>query len=212
MITLNTLRQAGVPAVETTFGHNLLYALGRNKTVWIRADAGNAGKFHLKTSSYKEGREWIASHKNMIVSPYLEGINIGVDLVFDRKNRVSAYMMKERISYSLKELDNESGGQARIAKVRLLPYYRKWAEKAVKAIDKTPQGVFSVDFKDKYVTEINAGRFLTSSLALFHLTGYNLAKHYVEIGLKQKKTELPEYPEGAIVVRQVDSEPKLIRR
>ena len=188
--------------------NSIRYLLDIYKTVWIRSSKGAGGENHLKTSDWDTAVKWAEQHEDMIVSPYIAGLNVGVDLVFFN-GELKGWLIKERVSYSISGANNECGGQAQIAIARDWKEYKYDAEKAVRIISPMPHGVFGVDFKGEYITEINPGRFLTSSLAMFHKSSYNLAKLYVKLGLGEPY-ELGEYPTDKTILRMADCEPKLI--
>jgi carbamoyl-phosphate synthase large subunit len=70
------------------------------------------------------------------------------------------------------------------------------AQRAVTAIMSKPDGIFTVDMRENaqgqpMVTEINAGRFLTSSTILFEKTGFLFPYDVVNINLGNMPEHLP---------------------
>jgi predicted ATP-grasp superfamily ATP-dependent carboligase len=184
---------------------------------WIRATRGTGANMAAK-ADYSEALQYHqmeiahAGHKFM-VSEYLPGKNYGVDLVYINGLMVGHHV-KERISYTLTPGNNGTGGSASIVESIRNPDILEIANLAVWSVSKLPNGVFSVDLKENSdsepkVTEINPGRFLTSSLVLFHLTGYNLPALYHEVA-KGNAPPTFKYPEGAKVLRTMDSKPILL--
>ena len=88
------------------------------------------------------------------------------------------------------------------------------AKRAVYAIDKNPSGVFSVDMKESadgtpHVTEINPGRFLSSSVHFFHKAESLVPYLYIKIAYDEKinPDDIPKkIKEGTILVRTLDKE------
>ena len=82
---------------------------------WIRAKVGAGGKDHYKFIGNWEGLKGHCSeHKDLIVSKYLPGDNWSVDTVWDKGTLLGSFT-KKRISYSLTEDDNESGGSSMVS-------------------------------------------------------------------------------------------------
>jgi len=165
------------------------------KTYWVRDTKGAGGK----------GAQ--------MCSEYLPGKNLGTELLYDN-GTLYAYFQKERVSYSAKSRSSDVTGSAMVATCIKNTALLKLAIKAVSKISNKPHGVYSVDFRENEsgepkVTEINAGRFVTSSYIFYYKTAYNLPKLMVELALNLPKTHLGEYPEGLTIIRQVDREPCL---
>ena len=118
--TLDKLSKASLPSVITQIAtsENAWTLLKKYHVIWIRANTGNAGRLHFKTDSIAEAEDYIDKHykENLVVSPYIKGFNVGVDVIF-HKGVCVKWFCRHRISYSLKEVDNESGGQSQITKV-----------------------------------------------------------------------------------------------
>jgi carbamoyl-phosphate synthase large subunit len=90
---------------------------------------------------------------------------------------------------------------------------------AVNAVSAEPHGVFCVDMKEDAngrpkVTEINPGRFFTTSNFFAH-AGSNMPAMYLELGqtgqLRQKPPRLNPLPENLYWVRMIDMGFKLVR-
>jgi carbamoyl-phosphate synthase large subunit len=85
------------------------------------------------------------------------------------------------------------------------------ATRAILAADGSPHGVFCVDLKENaagvpLVTEINCGRFFTTSNFYAHC-GVNFPHLYVRLGMGEHVPALPPYdavPAGWWWVRMVD--------
>lgn len=182
---------------------------------WIRAKVGAGGKDHYKfNGDWDELKVHIKNHKDLIVSEYLPGDNWSVDTVW-REGTLLGSFTKKRISYSLTGDDNESGGSSMVSQCVKNDKVLAVALDGIQRISK-PNGIMSVDLKgdgnnEPKITEINPGRFMTASLYYFYLTGYNLALMYVDHAFgRQYKYNLGTYPEGKILLRQTNCEPKII--
>ncbi len=97
------------------------------------------------------------------------------------------------------------------------PEVDKLAQKAIFAIDKNPNGIFSVDFTYDHQgipnpTEINIGRFFTTHF-FFTAAGLNMPYIFVKLAFDEKIPELPKkinpLPEGLAWVRGLDFQPIL---
>lgn len=211
-----------VPTSRTTFiknGEDLKEAFDViGPPLWVRAVKGAGGKGSLLVQKYKHAENWIDYWNgwgNFMASEYLPGANCGWDAIFKNGDLI-ACQTKERLEYMLSRA-SPSGitGTTAIAKSVNKKDVNKIAEDAVRAVDPKPHGVFSVDLKaDKngnfMVTEINPGRFLTSSLHFFY-TAKNLMPYiYLKIAYNEKVPEnilKQKTPEGMILIRSLDSKP-----
>ena len=142
--------------------------------IWIRASHGAGGKasFCAKDieSAYHWIRFWQVSHPNvsMIAQRYIKGKNIAWQSVWYNGELITS-QARERLEYIYPHL-NPSGitGTPVVAKTIHDPEVNIACVEAVKKISPRPHGVFCVDLiKDKknkcYITEINCGRFFTTS-------------------------------------------------
>jgi carbamoyl-phosphate synthase large subunit len=92
------------------------------------------------------------------------------------------------------------------------------ATRAVQAVDPGATGVFCVDLKEDadgrpLVTEINAGRFFTTS-NFFAAAGANMPYTYVRLALGEEVEPLPRHDAvepGLYWVRMIDMGYKLVR-
>ena len=184
---------------------------------WIRATEGAGGKGSLKARGPADIHVWKELNKNIKdwqIVEYLPGKNIGVDIIM-QDGEVIFYSMKEREKYLPGASMSGVTGSADIIKIIDDKNILDIVVNALRTLDPKIHGVFGVDLKGdiegKYkITEINPGRFLTSSLVSFHLTDYNmpllLLKEFFDI---EYKTLGPEI--GIRIIRQVDSFPMVIK-
>jgi biotin carboxylase len=215
-------QEKNVPTGQTIFIGNiedLKEAFNAIKPpLWVRAIKGAGGRGSLLVQKYEHAEKWIdywSGWGNFIASEYLPGANCGWDAIFKDGDLITC-QTKERLEYMLARA-SPSGitGTTAIAKSVNKKDVDKIAENAVRAVDPKPHGVFSVDLKaDKdgnfAVTEINPGRFLTSSLHFFY-TAKNLMPYiYLKIAYNEKVTEnilKQTTPEGTILIRSLDTKP-----
>ena len=189
--------------------------------VWLRAITGAGAKGAFLAKTQLEAEMWLNINNgwgNFMASEYLPGDNFGCDLLFDEGELICS-QTKQRLEYVLHKA-NITGitGTTGILKCVKDKLVNIKAEEAIYAIDKAPHGVFAVDFKadgnrDLCVTEINAGRFLSSSLHLFHKAPLSLPFWYVKLALGEQIPKHEIYnpiADGLMLLRQVDTEPKVI--
>jgi len=162
------------------------------KTHWVRDTMGSGGK----------GAQ--------MASEYLPGKNYACEMVW-YNGELKGWFQKERISYKSSSISHEVTGSAMIAKCINYPLLLDISKRAINMISNNPHGIYSVDLKENElgepkITEINAGRFVTSSY-IFYYHGYNLPKLMVELALNLLVSPLGEYPENKLVIRQVDRLP-----
>jgi carbamoyl-phosphate synthase large subunit len=219
-------QEKNVPTSRTTFietGEDLRKAFEAiGAPLWVRAIKGAGGKGSLLVHKYEHAESWIDYWNgwgNFMASEYLPGSNLGWDAIFKDGDLISC-QIKERLEYMLARA-SPSGitGTTAIAKSVNNKKVDKIAKEAIRAVDPKPHGVFSVDLKaDKngnfMVTEINPGRFLTSSLHFFY-TAKNLMPYtYLKIAYNEKVPEnvlKQKTPEGTILIRSLDSKPMILK-
>ncbi len=186
---------------------------------WIRAMRGAGGKGSFKVENEKDMQMWMKLNphiKDWQISEYLPGKNVGVDIIM-YKSDIIMYSMKEREKYLPgKSISGISGSAANI-KIIDDKKILKIVENALLTLDNNISGVFGVDLKGHEdgtykITEINPGRFLTSSLVGFLLTGHNLPMKVLSMFLSDDFSISQTNPKvGYKIIRQIDSMPKLIK-
>lgn len=185
--------------------------------IWLRAKRGAGGKGSLLVEKHEHAEAWIDYWKGwgeFTASEYLPGRNYGWDAIFKEGELVISHT-KERLEYAL-STSSPSGisGTASVVKEVEIEAVDKIAEEAIYAVDKEPNGVFSVDLKEDKnsapcVTEINAGRFLTSSLHSFYKSGGILPLVYVNLAYGESANERRDKLElgSMLLLRSLDKEP-----
>lgn len=171
------------------------------RTYWVRDTTGAGGK---------------GAH---MAAEYLPGRNCSVELVY-KDGVLLANFQKQRLSYlvSVTEPDVTKSGSSAVS---ICIQDADLLSRATEAIDiltattgSRADGFYGVDFKATeagvpLITEINAGRLLTASYSYFWLTGWNLPLVGVRAFLGEQAPEMPEYPLGYGIIRQIDQEPRL---
>ena len=198
--------------------------------IWIRNAKGAGGKGSFLAKDCASIKHWIelihavgqSNHadEDFIASEYLAGKNFGVDVVFDR-GELCGFNIKERLSYpfSKNTFSGITGTADAIQNVTNKKIREKLVDIAIRAIneiDKSPHGIYAVDLKENqgryYITEINAGRFLTSSLHFFYSTGFNLPLKYLDSDYGCLGNYVPiEYTNKCTLLRKMDCLPKVIK-
>lgn len=194
--------------------------------VWVRAKRGAGGRLSNKCHSINDVLLWIklcvsqgrAKWDDFIIQEFLEGRDLAWDSLWHKGKLVTSYA-RERLEYPFSQL-TLSGitGTPTVARVIHEDKVNLAAEKAVRAIDLSPHGCYSVDMKEKngkpMITEVDSGKFHTT----IGLWGYAAVKHlklpatyalpnlYLSIGLEKQVPDMPKYdiyPE-IYLVRHID--------
>lgn len=190
--------------------------------IWLRAIKGAGGKGSFLVSKFEHAKSWIDYWNgwgNFMACEYLPGANFGCDIIFKDGETVIC-QIKERVEYVLSQ-SSPSGitGTASIVKAVARKDIEEIAKNAVYSIDPNPNGVFSVDLKENKdkvpcVTEINPGRFLTSSLHFFYMTKCLLPYIYIKVAYDERlprKFLNMKIPEGTMLIRSLDTRPILLK-
>ena len=200
--------------------------LKKHEKVWLRATRGAGARASLPVCRLEHARAWIdywafmhgVGYGQFMVSEFLPGKEFAFQsLWYNGKLIVS--QARERIQYIFGHL-TPSGqtSSPSVAKTVHRKDVNEIATKAVLAVDPNATGVFCVDLKENRdgipcVTEINAGRFFTTS-NFFAEAGCNMPYYYVKLAFGEEIPCLPQYdviPEGWYWVRMVDMGHKLIK-
>ena len=201
-------------------------------TIWIRAKTGAGGRGSTPAKSleiaYNWIQYWLGRNKdwNFIAQEMLPGKNYAFQSVFNDGDPVTA-QARERLEYIYPYLA-PSGitGTPTVAKTVHSDELNNAAIAAVQAIDEHASGVFCVDLKSdsKGVpkpTEINCGRFFTTSAFFAHLgkklgtTYANMPYVYVKLGLGEEFEAPPSpvnvVPQGYYWIRHIDCGHHLVK-
>lgn len=221
--TLGALEDRGIPVPKTILlkaESDLKKAFASfGKQIWLREMSGWAGKGAFLASNLEEAQFWLKfSHGwgHFTASEYLPGKGYGCDMLF-HKGKLIYLQLKERLAYALAKASIVGvTGTTAILLTDDNPEISKLCEATVRSIDPSPHGAYAVDLKcdvegNPRVTEINCGRFLSSSIMLFYMTDFNAPYYTVKLGVEGKlPVRIKQYnpvKSGMIISRQLDGEP-----
>lgn len=160
--------------------------LKRHSRVWIRARVGAGARASLPVSNSSQAVSWIewwSTEKGMSVDQFMASEMLpGNEFAFQsvwQNGKLIVGQARQRVEYLYGFLapSGQSSTPA-IARTTSDPLVTDLAIQAIYALDKTPNGVYCVDIKTSEngtpcVTEINAGRFFTTS-NFFAAAGANM--------------------------------------
>ena len=196
--------------------------------VWLRAVRGGGSRAALPINTLLQAEGWIdywtklrgLKLKDFMISEFLPGKEFAFQSIWYEGQLITS-MVRERVEYLFGHLfPSGQSSSPSIAKTVHRDDVNELATKAILSVDKKATGIFCADIKEDYkdrpcVTEINAGRFFTTSIN-FSTAGLNMPYYYVlmGMGLKNELPKLPKYngiPAGWYWVRMMDMGYKLVR-
>jgi len=229
--TNEVLRKAGVsvPKMAQIKSEDLDKAFeelaGELKKIWLRARKGAGSKASLPIEEPKHAKAWIEywmkkglTYEDFMACEFLPGKEFAFQSIWKDGELVTS-MARQRLEYLFGSLmPSGQSSSPSVAKTIHRDDVNDIATKAVLAIDKKASGVFCVDLKENVdgipcVTEINAGRFFTTS-NFFAKIGVNMPYIYVKLAYEKKVPDLSKYnaaPEGLYWIRSVDRDPILVK-
>jgi biotin carboxylase len=193
---------------------------------WIRAVRGAGARASLPVSSAEQAVAWARYWQqerglavtDFMVSEFLPGREFAFQSLW-RDGELVTSAARERLEYVFGHL-MPSGQSSSPSVARSVNDERvnELSTKAVLAVDAKATGVFCVDLKEDeegrpLVTEINAGRFFTTS-NFFAEAGANMPYEYVRLAYGEDVDGLARYDaveEGLYWVRMIDMGYKLVR-
>jgi len=186
---------------------------------WLRAIRGAGAKASLPVRETDHARMWIdywekfkgIGYGDFMMSEYLPGREFAFQSIWKEGELITS-QARERLEYVFAHLT--PSGQTSSPAVAMTVHrddVNKVATDAIIAIDPMATGIFCVDLKENSdgvpcVTEINAGRFFTTS-NFFSAAGANMPYYYVKLAYDEKIPELKKYnvlPEGLYWIRVMD--------
>lgn len=202
--------------------------LARADKIWLRAIRGAGSRAALPVISTSQAEGWIRYWVEMkglapddfMMSEFLPGKEFAFQSLWHNGELITS-MARERVEYLFGNL--LPSGQSSSPSVAVSVHRDDVNEAgagAVRAVDPRPHGVYCVDMKEgpdgqPRVTEINAGRFFTTS-NFFAAIGANMPADYVSLGTGQDLVgDRPQFnaaPAGETWLRGVDREPTLVRQ
>lgn len=196
-------------------------------TVWLRAIRGAGSKASLPVNSMYQADAWVdywhsfrgLNYNDFMASEFLPGAEFAWQSLWFNGKLITS-QARERIEYIFGSL-TPSGqtSSPSVAKTVNRNDINKIGEASVLAVASKPHGVFCVDMKEDglgvpKVTEINPGRFFTTSNFFAH-AGLNMPEMYLELGLTgklaEKSQQLNPLPDGLYWVRMIDMGFKLVK-
>jgi len=228
--TNRTLEKAKVPAARSYLINNIndisdiLKKLihGKLDRAWIRAVKGAGSRAALPVKTSRQAREWIhywrtmrsLESKDFMLCEYLPGKEFAFQSLWKDGDLIVS-QARERLEYLFGNLSpSGQSSSPSVAVTRNRDDVNDIATRAIKAVDRRPHGVFCVDMKENMdgvpcITEINAGRFFTTS-NFFSELGINMPDLLLKIAYQEKLPKLPKYnaiPEGHFWIRLMDKGP-----
>ncbi len=202
--------------------------LQKQDRVWLRATRGGGSKAALPVNTLLQAEGWIdywinvkgLAYSDFMMSEFLPGKEFAFQSVWYQGELITS-MARERVEYLFGHLfPSGQSSSPSIAKTVHRDDVNQLATSAILAVDPKATGIFCVDIKENKegrpcVTEINAGRFFTTSIN-FSTAGLNMPYYYILLGLGERDRipQLPQYngiPAGWYWIRLTDMGYKLVK-
>ncbi len=200
--------------------------LARHEKAWVRAIRGAGARAALPVSSSEQAiawaRYWVEmrglAYGDFMASQFLPGREFAFQSLWTDGELVTS-AARERLAHLFGHVT--PSGQTSTPSVARTVQRRdvnEMAVRSIRAVDPEPNGVYCVDLREDesgrpLITEINAGRFFTTSNFLAE-AGANMPDHYVRLALGEEVEPLPQFdavPPDLYWVRMVDMGFKLVR-
>jgi len=193
--------------------------LQNNEKAWVRAIEGAGSRAALPTNQLDITDTWInywdkrsgIGYGRFMMSEFLPGKEFAFQSIW-KDGEIITSQARERMAYIFSNFTvSGQSSSPSIAKTVHRDDVNDIATRAVKAVDKNATGIFCVDLKENItgvpcVTEINAGRFFTTS-NFFSEAGCNMPYYYVKMALGEELPDLNKYnsiPENIYWIRLID--------
>jgi biotin carboxylase len=227
------IAEAGLPAprfarprTEDELRDATASILGTRERAWVRAVRGAGARASLPVSSPEQAIAWVRYWIEMrglevsdfMVSEFLPGREFAFQSVWLDGELVTS-AARERLEYVFGHLmPSGQSSSPSVARTVHREDVNELAARAVEAVDPRATGVFCVDLKEDeqsrpLVTEINAGRFFTTSNFLAE-AGANMPYEYVRLALGESPNGLARFDAvepDLYWVRMIDMGYKLVR-
>lgn len=187
--------------------------------MWIRARRGAGARGAALVTSIEQGQHWVNYWlsrdplMDFIAESYLPGRDLAWESIWKHGQLVASYL-RQRIEYIYPRLaPSGKTGTPVVARVIHDQGGNEMARESVLALDPEPHGIYSVDLVEDAdgvarPTEINAGRFFTTSY-LSAMAGVSFPALYVRLAFGHTPPKgLPAFdtlPEGTYA-RHIDCE------
>jgi hypothetical protein len=195
--------------------------LGR--TIWLRLKEGGGGAGALPTDDYAFAKAWIDRFQGwgrFLAAELLSPQSVTWTSLWQNGELILAQGRK-RLNWlfgnrTLSGVTGITGAAETISD----PEVDEIAERAIRAIDPQPRGIFSVDLtystsREPCLTEINIGRFFTT-IHFFTEAGVNFPYIFVALAYGEQPSlparRINPLPPGLLWVRGMDTAPALISR
>ncbi|MCZ7528823.1 MAG: ATP-grasp domain-containing protein [Acidimicrobiia bacterium] len=180
--------------------------LEEHERAWVRARVGAGARASLPVRSGAQAEAWVRwwvderglAPSDFMASELLPGREFAYQSLW-QDGELVAGQARERVEYLYGHL-TPSGQTSTPAVARTVrnPAVDEVAQAAVRALDPSPHGVFCVDIKESAggvpkVTEINAGRFFTTS-NFFAAAGLNMPDMAIRAALGEALPRLGSSP------------------
>jgi biotin carboxylase len=192
--------------------------LGEHGRVWVRARTGAGARASLPVRSRAQAEAWVRwwvdergfASSDFMASEFLPGREFAYQSIW-QDGELVAGQARERVEYLYGHL-TPSGQTSTPAVARTVQEgaVDDLALSAIRALDPFPQGVYCADIKEAAdgtpkVTEINAGRFFTTS-NFFAAAGLNMPDLLVRCALGERPPRMGSSPLPADLfwIRMVD--------
>jgi predicted ATP-grasp superfamily ATP-dependent carboligase len=213
MAFVDRLRAASVPVPEAAPCGSIQDVaplteklLASHERVWARARRGAGARASLPVRSGSEAEAWVRwwvderglASSDFMLSEFLPGREFAFQSVW-QDGELVAGQARERIEYLYGHL-TPSGQTSTPAVARTVrnPAIDDVASAAIRALDPEPRGIYCVDLKESAeghpkVTEINAGRFFTTS-NFFAAAGLNMPDMLMRCALGERPERCASSP------------------
>jgi carbamoyl-phosphate synthase large subunit len=175
-------------------------------SVWVRARRGAGGRASLPVSRVAQALAWMdwwctekgAEVHDFMAAEQLPGREFAYQSIW-QDGRLVAGQARERVEYLYGHLTpHGQTSTPSVARTVREPSVDQIAQAAIVALDPHPEGVFCVDIKEDRsgtpkVTEVNAGRFFTTSNFFAH-AGLNMPDMLVRAALGESLPTLGTSP------------------
>jgi carbamoyl-phosphate synthase large subunit len=224
------LRAKGLPAPETYAVPDLdalaglFERFGPRRPLWCRPRAGTCARGAAAVKTPEEARRWISIWEDMrgvpassfTLSDYLPGRDFLCQSLW-KNGALVLINTFERLSYfGAENIPSGITSLSSLAKTVVDHRLVATCRDAVRAVDATATGAFSVDLKEDrrgvpHVTEINAGRLLMAMTAFDRVSKHSMSLTYARLGLGDSVDLCDEYDavEGYYMVRDLDTPPDI---
>jgi carbamoyl-phosphate synthase large subunit len=180
--------------------------LGRHERVWVRARRGAGARASLPVRRPEQARAWVhwwveekgLRPSDFMAAEFLPGREFAYQSVW-REGQLVAGQARQRVEYLYGSLTpHGQTSTPAVARTVKEPIVDELAMAAVRALDPRPCGAYCVDIKEAddgtpRVTEINAGRFFTTS-NFFAAAGLNMPDMLMRCALGETPPPLGSSP------------------